>query len=535
MGSGVRLRFAAVYALVPLVVIAAAALATYSYRYADQLARRGEQAILATTEELLGIQLRRIEHMVVESDQTVFRSLDLDSLEAVTPKRWKELVQVAALVESVVILDDAHRIVSGTYHSKKRKAAAEVFRERLEETLLRRLQLDTLLVDEHRHLHTHEGGRYYLLAATRREAGGKTWFVVLEEDLTHLVAEVFPEYFAGVEAQRLFQVIDEAGAIVFGYPLSGIPEPYVLERRFPTTLTGWRIRMAPREAPALDARRAERRVTDLTLIALSALTIFVGLAVLTAAVRAERQANRLKSDFVANVSHELKTPLSLIRMFAELLATGRAKGPEAAREYAEIITRESDRLGQLIDNVLDFARIERGKAAFVFQRGDLGEVLTRALDVSRHRVEREGMRLVLAVDEALPQVKIDVSAMTLVAINLIDNAIKYAADGKVIEVALTHAGGRVTLEVRDHGPGIPDEERELVFERFYRARATRDRSSLRGSGIGLSLVRHIAEAHDGGVTLTCGADGGCAFRVWLPALAALLPESSGDAPAAGVA
>ena len=105
-------------------------------------------------------------------------------------------------------------------------------------------------------------------------------------------------------------------------------------------------------------------------------------------MRAERRASQLKSDFIANVSHELKTPLSLIRMFGELLATGKHKGETRPREYAEIITRESERLSHLIDNVLDFARLERGKASYDFAEGHLDEVVERALDVCRHRLEQ---------------------------------------------------------------------------------------------------------------------------------------------------
>src|SRR5207244_368142 len=127
-----------------------------------------------------------------------------------------------------------------------------------------------------------------------------------------------------------------------------------------------------------------------------------GLAVVWLTVMTERRASRMKSDFIANVSHELKTPLSLIRMFGELLATGKHKGAESPREYAEIITREAERLSHLIDNVLDFARIERGKASYDFAEGRLDEIVERALDVCRYRVEKERMRLKTEIERGLP-------------------------------------------------------------------------------------------------------------------------------------
>jgi two-component system phosphate regulon sensor histidine kinase PhoR len=256
------------------------------------------------------------------------------------------------------------------------------------------------------------------------------------------------------------------------------------------------------------------------------MAILVGVGLLTMAVRAERQANRLKSDFIANVSHELKTPLSLIRMFGEMLATGRTRTEANAKEYAQIITRESERLSRLIDNVLDFARIERGKAAYDFAVGDLAEVLHRSLDVYRYRIEREKMEMHLDVAEDLPPVKIDESAITLVVMNLVDNALKYAADGKELWVSLKREGEDVVLAVRDSGPGIPADEQARVFDRFYRGRDTRGRP-VRGSGIGLSLVRHIAQAHGGDVTLTSEPGRGSTFIVRLP-VAAQEPAEASD-------
>jgi two-component system phosphate regulon sensor histidine kinase PhoR len=262
-------------------------------------------------------------------------------------------------------------------------------------------------------------------------------------------------------------------------------------------------------------RESRKRFVDFVLIAVSALTLFVGVGVLTYAVRHERRANDLKSDFIANVSHELKTPLSLIRMFGELLATGRTKGADSAKEYAEIITRESERLSRLIDNVLDFARIERGKVAYDFKLGDLAEVLSRGLDVYRYRLDREGMKLVVEIEPDLPSVRLDENAMTLVLLNLVDNAVKYAAEGKELVVSLRRRADRVLLAVADKGPGVNVEERERIFERFYRAKAARNRP-VRGSGIGLSLVKHIAEAHGGGIDVESELGKGSTFTVWLP-------------------
>src|SRR6185295_7091356 len=269
------------------------------------------------------------------------------------------------------------------------------------------------------------------------------------------------------------------------------------------------------------------------LIPVSTVIIAVGLGVVWLAVRAERRASQLKSDFIANVSHELKTPLSLIRMFAELLATGKHKGERVGREYASIITRESDRLAHLIDNVLDFARLERGKASYNFAEGRMQEVVERALEVCRFRLEKEKIRLRVEIADDLPLVRMDEDAMTLVLLNLVDNAAKYGggegdegigdapAAGEV-RVNLARVPGGVALSVRDHGSGISAEDQKRIFERFYRADNARVRN-VRGSGIGLSLVKHIAESHGGRVEVESAPGRGSTFTVYIPAAPIMTP------------
>jgi len=304
--------------------------------------------------------------------------------------------------------------------------------------------------------------------------------------------------------------------------------PY--EDTFGKALYGWRIRMVPQNVEEFQTQAERQKRLRPLLIVLSTTILAVGLGIIWLVILAERRASRLKSDFIANVSHELKTPLSLIRMFGEMVATGRHKGEGAAREYGEIITRESERLSHLIDNVLDFARLERGKASYHFAEGDLSDVVERALDVCRYRLEKEKLKLRTVVDPALPPVPMDENAMTLVILNLVDNAIKYGAEGGQVDVSLTRSPGGVVLEVRDYGPGIDRQEQERIFERFYRARSARDRN-VRGSGIGLALVKYIAEAHGGRATVespvTSDTRPGCLFRVFLPA-----PISEGSESAA---
>jgi two-component system, OmpR family, phosphate regulon sensor histidine kinase PhoR len=243
--------------------------------------------------------------------------------------------------------------------------------------------------------------------------------------------------------------------------------------------------------------------------------ILAGLAFLAIAIRRERKSNALKSEFISNVSHELKTPLSIISMFGEMLANGRTKNADQATEYAEIIWRESVRLSRLIDNVLDFAKMERGMGAYEFAETDVGEVVARAVDLSQRRLAAAEMTLEAKIAPDLPLAQLDANAFTLAVLNLIDNAIKYASEGKRIELSLARDGDRLVLAVHDFGPGIAVEEQEQIFDRFYRARAVR-LQPIRGSGIGLALVRHIARAHHGDVEVTSEPGKGATFSIWLP-------------------
>jgi two-component system phosphate regulon sensor histidine kinase PhoR len=356
----------------------------------------------------------------------------------------------------------------------------------------------------------------YLFAAVRRNWNGQIRYIILEYDLPYLVSTVFPQFF-NVHSKSLYQVVDENGALVYGFPFQGVPENEVVEVPFGSTLTRWRLRAVQKEARAMVDRQSRQATVDGVMIGLALLVIVAGLAALVGLMRYERRLNQLKSDFISNVSHELKTPLSIISMFGELLSLGRFKGPEQSKEYADIIRRESTRLSRLIDNVLDFAKIERGAHVYEFENDeDLGAVVSTAVEISKPRLQRENMEIDLSIAVDLPPARLDLNAMTLAVLNLIDNAIKYASDGKKVEVSLSRHGEGMELKVRDHGPGVPPGEAEMIFERFYRSRAVRKRP-IRGSGIGLALVRDVVSAHGGMVSVESNADRGATFRVWIPA------------------
>jgi two-component system, OmpR family, phosphate regulon sensor histidine kinase PhoR len=180
-----------------------------------------------------------------------------------------------------------------------------------------------------------------------------------------------------------------------------------------------------------------------------------------------------------------------------MLQSGRVQTDAKRQEYLDIIVRESERLSALIENVLDFARLERGRGSYEFAEGDVGDAVTRAANVYRYRAEREGMQLLVDVEPNLPRAHIDERAIQLAVVNLVDNALKYAPDGEEIVVRVSAQGDSVRIDVIDRGPGVPADERQRIFERFVRLSSRSGESQVRGSGIGLALVKHIAESHGG--------------------------------------
>ena len=527
----------------PAIVCATLALSYYGYRYAKSASERSKASLMDGNRQLAQSLAGGIQQRIDTVDFELFKEVawDDDAHEPATD------IQLPIAVESVAVLDKDLRIraiipgpgpgpgPAGTAGDPKRRSREP---ERWQ-NFVRGLDWKSLQPwtpaqpGNFRHLHQLFDGRSVLIAYAAKESeAGEEYFVAARMNLTLIAKEWLPQEIRELGGDRKIAILDEVARPVFGQPVAPKDQRFFYESSFGKTLYAWRIQTLPKNVDELQAQAETERWLGVLLIPVSTLIIAVGLAVVLLTIAAERRTSRLKSDFIANVSHELKTPLSLIRMFGELLATGKHKGNESPKEYAEIITREAERLSHLIDNVLDFARIERGKASYDFAEGALDDVIERALDVSRYRVEKEKMRLRTEIQPGLPLVRMDENAMTLVLLNLVDNAVKYAADGKEIEVRLWRTPGGVTLSVKDRGPGIPVEEQGRIFERFYRSRTARDRN-VRGSGIGLALVKHIVEAHGGRLAVDSAPGQGATFTVSLPAAPVTVPGASVEGGAPG--
>jgi signal transduction histidine kinase len=288
-----------------------------------------------------------------------------------------------------------------------------------------------------------------------------------------------------------------------------------IRKHLPFVFSDWTLGIASRHATAAQVARRNFLLNIALSVALAAV-LLGGIVLALRTASREMRLSQMKNDFVSNVSHELRTPLASIRVFGELLRLGRVDNPDKAREYGEYIETESRRLTQLINNILDFSSIESGRKSYRFERSDLEQLVGETLRTFGIRLRQSGFRISFAgPDLPLPPVWIDAGSLTQSLSNLLDNAVKYSNGSSEIEVSLRREGSWVVIAVRDHGIGIPRDEQGKIFERFHRV-STGLVHDVKGSGLGLSIVQHIVQAHGGKVAVESRVGEGSTFSIHLP-------------------
>jgi two-component system, OmpR family, phosphate regulon sensor histidine kinase PhoR len=500
------------FLLLPAIVVAVLVLSGVMFRSSFQLEKLREQSVVEATLSLANERADRLDKRIIEQDNAVRSVLDLTERVGFGSK-WLETAALSTPTVRAVFLVDLgsplHNVVA--LASRAPDLETERFRRLLVNRLLPEMKVDKPPLDELRHLHKVEREKAYLLSHWEQTVADRHYLVVVWHDVPRIVHDVFPTLYSDMQQSRV-NIVDADGKIVFGPPLGrgGL----TLGRQFETTLYKWTLNVTMNSAEELAAAVARRRVLEMVLVGLSSVVVIAGLFVILIAAERERRLSNLKSEFVANVSHELKTPLALVRMFGELLQTGRADTEEKRKQYLSIIVNESDRLNALIENVLDFAKVERGQAAYEFSLARLAEPVARAVEACRVRAERDGVSLELTMED-VPELLIDERAVEIAVINLVDNALKYAPDGKRVSVVVKSDSGGAEVRVADRGPGIAPEDRKRIFDRFVRGKSASGKQ-VRGSGIGLSLVKHIAEAHGGSIRVEDASPQGSTFTLRLP-------------------
>ncbi len=285
-------------------------------------------------------------------------------------------------------------------------------------------------------------------------------------------------------------------------------------------LPGWTVRLYYASPKGPKYQRDIWLSNTLLLVVMGSIAV-VGVLLSMHFLLRQMELASLKSHFVSNITHELKTPLAAIHLYTETLEEGRFRDAEQEKQFLGIIRKETVRLTHLINNILDFARIEQGSKRYRFEPVRVGEVVQGVLDSYAYPLHAKGFDVRLQVQPDLSPVWADRDALGQALLNLLDNAVKYSQQHKEVEVSVAGANGQVppgqvTIAVRDHGIGISPREQARVFDAFYRVEKGLEHD-VQGSGLGLAVVKHGVEAHGGTVELTSLPGQGSTFTIRLPA------------------
>lgn len=315
-----------------------------------------------------------------------------------------------------------------------------------------------------------------------------------------------------VASALVISISDENGQVLYSSAVA--QNGYFLESNFDRPFSNWKARVGLKGTNIDElARNSFLHSAGATVLVL--VVLFFGMALTIRATDREARLAQAKSNFVSNVSHELKTPLALLSLFSEILELGRVNSEEKKTEYYRIIRHESLRLNKMIDNILDFSKIEAGRKTYVFADADIAEVIEQVVSSYRYQIVNSGFDIQTNIQPDLPPVLIDRDAMAQAVSNLIDNAIKYSGDVKRLSITTEKRGSDLSIEIADRGIGIPRAEQARVFEKFYRV-GNGLVHDVKGSGLGLSLVQHIVEAHHGSISIESEVGQGSRFTILLP-------------------
>jgi signal transduction histidine kinase len=291
-------------------------------------------------------------------------------------------------------------------------------------------------------------------------------------------------------------------------------------------LPGWRLTLAIKDQRLFDTA-AEHRVAAYVwtgALVVGAVVVLASLAL--GLVRRQAALAQLRNDLVANVTHELKTPLASMRLLVDTLLGSATLHAPTVRDYLQLISQENLRLSRLIDNFLAFSRMERNRYTFDFKPAPAAAIVEAAAAAVRERFRELGCRFEIHCAPRLPPVLADSAALATVLVNLLDNACKYSGDDKQITLAAEAAAGHVRFTVTDNGIGLSPRDTRRVFKRFYRVPGTDSAGG--GCGLGLSIVEFMVRAHHGSVSVRSRLGRGSTFTVEIPAAASVATEAAPD-------
>ena len=364
-------------------------------------------------------------------------------------------------------------------------------------------------------------GYRYLPSASRRFVSGIIGFEINLDILKH---KLFPAVLSDIDVSEnvILGIVNARGELVIGTSQAhGTP---IAMHPLGKPFSFWRVALYLKEGTLLPERGHFKYSIGYWIVSLLLLCIFAGAFIFVRRAMREAYLSRLKSDFVSSISHEFKTPLASIKMLAELLEMQLSRknrkksdqSSEKAKRYLQVIQGECDRLTRLINNVLDFSKIERGVKGYHFSIQDPGKLVESVMEIFRPHAESQGFRLSVEVAKNLPQISMDADAISQVLFNILSNAVKYSDTRKEIHVRCLHEQKFVIIEIKDKGIGIPKHEIPKIFDDFYRVDTRLNSIRQGGMGLGLTLVKHIIRDHGGKIEVESQVGEGSTFRVYLP-------------------
>jgi two-component system phosphate regulon sensor histidine kinase PhoR len=267
----------------------------------------------------------------------------------------------------------------------------------------------------------------------------------------------------------------------------------------------------------------ERSRLDLIMIGVVELVLLIGVWIIYRNVKKQMELAQIKSEFVSNVSHEIRTPLALISMYIESLERGIVKTPEKVKEYYTISLQETQRLTTIVNKILNFSQMESGKRKYTFQNVFVNDVVEEVVKTFKLNLENQAFQWSMKLSEEDLQIVADREAVTDAVVNLIDNAIKYSGDMKKIDIKTGLEKERIFIEVKDAGLGISKSEQKHIFDKFYRVTQENLAHKAKGSGVGLAIVQHIMEVHEGDISVKSQPGKGSSFRLYFPKISTAIP------------
>jgi len=334
----------------------------------------------------------------------------------------------------------------------------------------------------------------------------------------YFLSNLFPEILTSVELGRdvFVGILGDKDSLLYlqqNLPISN----YLVAENFSQLFVNWKVALFDMDGRSIERLTGNEKQLYLVLFVGIIVVMLIGIVVMVRAVIHESEVSRMKSEFVSNVSHELKTPLALIRMFGETLDEGIVTDEKKRKEFYSIIRKESERLTHLIDNVLDFSRMDTGVKKYHFVEADLVKVVKSSLEAYKFHIRDNGFEIESELPDELVMLKIDKDAISQALLNLLSNAVKYSEKGKYILVKVHKNSNSAMISVTDNGVGIAKEEMKKIFDKFYRVPTTKVEEA-RGSGLGLALVKHIVDAHDGTIEVESELGQGSKFTIKIPLL-----------------